>query len=31
MGYMLEIIKEQDPKKYAELMKLLNKKQNNNE
>jgi|688.fasta_scaffold897759_2 hypothetical protein len=26
MGYMLEIIKEQDPKKYAELMKLLNKK-----
>ena len=31
MGYMLEIIKEQDPKKYVELMKLLNKKQNNNE
>ena len=26
MGYMLEVIKEQDPKKYEELIKLLKNK-----
>jgi hypothetical protein len=29
MGYRLEVIKEQDPKKYKELMKLLNQNKTN--